>query len=198
MTDKPFSQACENNKQPILETIQPLLQKARSVLEIGSGTGQHAVYFAEQMPHLRWQCCDQAPYLAGIEAWRTDSGLTNLPPAVEFEVKSAPWPAGHYDAVYSANTLHIMSWAEVQTLFKRLGESTPAHTLLMIYGPFHIGGKATSDSNAQFDHMLRERDPLSGIRDLEAVNAEAAAAGFVHQHDYPLPANNRLQVWQKS
>jgi len=197
MTDKPYSQACENNKQPILDKIQPLLKSCSSVLEIGSGTGQHAVFFAGQMPHLRWQCCDQRPYLDGIEAWRQDSGLNTLPPAVEFEVMSSPWPAGRFDAVYSANTLHIMGWPQVEALFRRLGESTSPGTLLMVYGPFNIGGQFTSPSNAEFDQMLRQRDPASGIRGLEAVNAEALAAGFVHQHDYALPANNRLQVWRK-
>ncbi|MGB1905954.1 MAG: DUF938 domain-containing protein [Spongiibacter sp.] len=192
--EKPFSQACENNKTPILEQLLPALQDSRSVLEIGSGTGQHAVHFAAAMPHLQWQCCDQRPYLDGIRQWIADSHLSNLLPPQEFEVNHSPWPSGEFDTVYSANTLHIMSWPSVERLFARLAEQ-PGITRLCIYGPFNYHGDFTSDSNASFDRWLKDRDPLSGIRDMEAVNALAAEAGYTLHRDYAMPANNRLVIW---
>ncbi|MBD2857640.1 DUF938 domain-containing protein [Spongiibacter sp. KMU-158] len=197
MFEKPFSQACENNKQPILDVIRPLFQGSKSILEIGSGTGQHAVFFAEAMPHLQWQCADQAEYLAGIQQWLDDASLANISAPQTFEVNSSAWPSGNFDGVFSANTLHIMSWASVQVLFQRLGENMPEDSLLAIYGPFNYQGKFTSDSNAQFDQWLKSRDPQSGIRDFEAVCEQAETAGYSLLNDHAMPANNRLLCWHK-
>ncbi len=190
--NKPFSQACENNKQPILDIIQPLFEPCRSILEIGSGTGQHAVHFARAMPQLRWQCADQAEYLAGISQWLEESQLTNLLPVQEFEVNTSAWPKGEFDAVYSANTLHIMSWNAVQRLFDRLAEEMPADSLLVIYGPFNYNGAYTSESNASFDQWLKARDMQSGIRDFEAVTLLASVAGYELLDDHTMPAKNLL------
>ncbi len=194
---KPFSQACENNKAPILAIIKPLFQDRQSILEIGSGTGQHAVFFSAAMPHLRWQCADQAEYLPGINQWLQEANSAQLATPVEFEVNASPWPAGEFDAVFSANTLHIMSWPSVQRLFKRLGEQLPEDSLLCVYGPFNYEGEFTSDSNAQFDLWLKSRDPASGIRDFEAVNQLASDAGYELLSDNAMPANNRLLAWRK-
>lgn len=196
--NKPFSQACENNKRPILEVLIDAFADRRRVLEIGSGTGQHAVYFAEEMPQLQWQASDIKEHLAGIEQWRAAAGLANLPPAVEFDVNSGRWPCADVDAVFSANTLHIMSWPEVKTAFGLLHSHLPAGSKLCIYGPFNYHGRYTSDSNARFDDWLRTRDPHSGIRDFEKVDALAKAAGFALREDFAMPANNRLLYWHKS
>ena len=196
--DRPFSQACENNKQPILEVLQQELSGCDSVLEIGSGTGQHARYFAERMPRIAWQPTDRAPNLAGIESWREDYEGSNLLPAQPLDVSDPVWEIKVPAAVFSANTLHIMSWELVQTLFSRLAELAPEGSRLLVYGPFNYGGQYTSPSNARFDQWLAQQDPCSAIRDFEAVDALAAAAGYALESDYEMPANNRLLVWQRS
>lgn len=198
---KPFSQACENNKRPILEVLSNAFADRRRVLEIGSGTGQHAAFFAEHLPHLQWQPSDVKEHLVGIELWRGDAGLGNLRAAVEFDVNTQAWPcaaiAPVFDAVFSANTLHIMSWPEVETTFKLLGENLGAGGKLCIYGPFNYGGQYTSESNARFDQWLHARDPQSGIREFEKVDSLAIAGGFGLVDDFALPANNRLLYWAK-
>ena len=194
---KPFSQACENNKAPILTHLQDALAGAGRVLEIGSGTGQHAVHFARALPQLQWQCSDRPENLPGIEAWRQEAALDNLPPALTLDVQDETWPAGHFDAVYSANTLHIMSWECVELLFARVGALLPAGGQLIVYGPFNYQNQYTSPSNAQFDVMLRNRDPRSGIRDMASLNTLAASAGLQPSLDHAMPANNRLVIWRK-
>lgn len=195
--EKPFSQACENNKRPILDGLLPVMKQVDSVLEVGCGTGQHAVFFAEHMPWLRWQSCDQPEYLPGARLWIDEASLDNLPAPLPFEVNALPWPEGQFKALYSANTLHIMSWASVERFFARLRDEQPSLEWLCIYGPFNYNGAFTSPSNAEFDAFLKQRDPLSGIRDIEDVDAQASAAGFTLQHDHALPANNRLLIWQR-
>ncbi len=195
--DKPFSQACENNKQPIFNALKDLLDEVDSVLEIGSGTGQHAVHFASLKPQLRWQCCDQAEYLPGIQRWLDDAKLHKLPSPQCFEVNSSPWPQGEFQALFSANTLHIMSWPSVEQLFARIAREGQPLQWLWFYGPFNYGGEYTSASNAQFDAWLKNRDPQSGIRDFEAVNTLAENAGFRLHSDCALPANNRLLIWRR-
>lgn len=198
MPDRPFSQACENNKLPILEILDDVFAPSKKVLEIGSGTGQHAAYFAANMPWLQWQATDQHEYLPGVEAWRTESGLNNLLPAQPLDVRehSLPQPTNSFDAAFTANTLHIMHWASVVQTFELL-KTLAAHTRLCIYGPFNYGGEFTSPSNARFNQWLQDRDAGSGIRDIEAVSQLANAASFVLQQDYPMPANNRLLYFKK-
>ncbi len=198
MTAPPFSQACENNKQPILDILRPLLRDGDRVLELGSGTGQHARFFAEQLPGVTWQASDLPGNLPGIEAWRAGYSGGNLPAPLELDVRAQPWTAPLHEAVFTANSLHIMSWELVQTLFSRLAELAPEGSRLLVYGPFNYGGQYTSPSNARFDQWLAQQDPCSAIRDFEAVDALAAAAGYALESDYEMPANNRLLVWQRS
>ena len=194
---KPFSEACERNQGPILEVLRRAFAHRRTVLEIGSGTGQHAVHFAVHLPHVQWQPSDCAENLPGIEAWRVEAALPNLLPALVLDVNQPRWPETSADAVFSANTLHIMSWSEVQLFFAGIGRVLPSSAVLAVYGPFNLGSRHTSESNAHFDRMLRSRDPRSGIRDLEAVDALAAEQGLTLIEDVAMPANNRTLVWRR-
>lgn len=169
----------------------------RQVLEIGSGTGQHAVHFATAMPQLRWQCSDRVENLPGIRLWLNDAGLPNTPLPIELDVSGA-WPTQVYDAVFSANTLHILAWDEVEQFFDHLAEVTTPGAKLVIYGPFNYGGRYTSESNAEFDQWLQTRGTHMRIRDAEAVDALAEVAGFDLVDDIPMPANNRARVWQRN
>ncbi len=195
--DKPFAESCAENQQVILETIAPLLRERREVLEIGSGTGQHAVHFAAAMPHLRWQTTELAPHHAGIRLWIEDAGLANVLPPLELDVSGESWPAGSYDAVFSANTAHIMSWSQVQAMFAGVGRLLRPGGLCMLYGPFNYGGRYTSESNGRFDRWLKQRDPLSGVRDFEALDRLAQTRGMDLAADYEMPVNNRTLVWQR-
>ncbi len=182
----------------------------REVLEIGSGTGQHAVHVAAAMPWLRWQCSDHPDYLPGIRLWLDEASLPNTPApfALQAVAERAPrldpppvlpiHASGYgYDAVYSANTLHIMGWPEVQALFAALPMVLADDAVVAIYGPFNDGGGFTSDSNREFDTSLKARDPRSGIRDFEAVNACAEGIGLRLIADIAMPANNRTLVWHR-
>jgi cyclopropane fatty-acyl-phospholipid synthase-like methyltransferase len=194
---KPHAPSCDRNQGPILEVLWKHFSKSKQVLEIGSGTGQHAVHFAAAMPWLSWQTADMAESLPGIRLWLDEAALPNLPPPLELDVRG-PWPAGPYDAVFSANTLHIMGWPEVQKLFAALDGAMAKNAVLAVYGPFNYGGKFTSDSNAAFDVWLKERySPASGIRDFEAVNALAESIGLTLVADHSMPANNRTLVWTR-
>ena len=184
---KPFSEASERNRAPILTVLKRVLKNHRRVLEIGSGTGQHAAYFAPELPHLVWQTSDVASNLPDIRQWISD------PTPIELDVDK-PWPQIEADAVFSANTCHIMSWPQVERMFAGIG-TMKSVTTLCLYGPFNYGGKHTSDSNARFDAMLRTRDPASGLRDFEAICALATRAGLTLAEDNAMPANNRLLVW---
>ncbi len=193
---KPYAPACDRNRDPILGVLRRWFADRKRVLEIGSGTGQHACAFAAALPHLEWQTSDVAENLPGIHLWLEEAQLANLPPPVELDV-SGEWPKGSYDAAFSANTLHIMSWEEVRQFFPGLGRALGPDAMLAIYGPFNYGGRFTSDSNAEFDHSLKERDANMGIRDFEAVDALARSAGFELVEDAPMPANNRTLVWRR-
>lgn len=195
--NKPFSPACERNCEPILGVLRAHFADRRSVLEIGSGTGQHAVHFAAAMPTLIWQASDRAEHLAGIRAWLDEAALANTPPPIALDVTDEGWPNTRYDAIFTANTLHIMSWPEVERLFSRLPDIATSDALFAIYGPFNINGQFTSDSNQAFDASLKQRAAHMGIRDLEAVHALAAIAGFTRCiGDYTMPANNRCVIWK--
>lgn len=196
--ERPFSQACENNKGPILEILQQCLAAGSRVLEIGSGTGQHARFFAENLPNIHWQCTDMPENLPGIDSWRVGYVGDNLPPARELDVRTPHWDCGGADTVFTANSLHIMGWPAVQSLFRILGEQRPAEGQLLVYGPFNYAGCYTSDSNARFDQWLAQQHPDSAIRDFEAVDKLALGAGYVLQADYTMPANNRLLHWRRS
>lgn len=196
----PFSDACERNKGPILEVLRRSLgDTAGVVLEIGSGTGQHAVHFSRHLPHLSWQPTDLAEHLASLTARIGVEGPCNLLPPLELDVAQHDWPcvADSADAVYTANTLHIMDWKHVQALFRGVGRVLRPEGLLFVYGPFRYGGQYTSHSNHAFDDSLRQRDPSSGIRDFESVDELAAAQGLILREDAAMPANNQMLVWRK-
>lgn len=194
---KPFSEACERNREPILEILKSAFADASSVLEIGSGTGQHAVHFGAALPHLTWQTADLPDKHAGIRMWLEESGLNNVLLPLVLDVGADPWPVGNIDAVFTANTLHIMSWLEVGHLFRGIGRILYPGGPLCIYGPFNYNGAHTSDSNARFDAMLRTRDPASGIRDFEEVQKLGLQNGLIFAADHPMPANNRMLVFRK-
>ena len=197
----PFSEACERNKGPILEVLQRWLgHQAGLVLEIGAGTGQHAVHFARNLPRLSWQPTEQLEHLAALTARIETEGACNLLAPRELDVEQGTWPcaADSVDAVYTANTLHIVSWPQVQALFRGVGRVLRDDGMLIVYGPFRYGGQFTSHSNAIFDAELRARDSLSGLRDFEAVDALAMAQGLGLVEDCAMPANNQTLVWRRS
>lgn len=207
MTSKPYSESCERNRAPILQVLQQHLGQARTVLEIGSGTGQHAVHFAAAMPWLRWQASDHCDYLPGIRQWLDEAALPNTPVPLELQAVIGeglqplpPLPVhddvAGFDAVFTANTLHIMGWEQVQALFAGLPSLMAPEGLLVAYGPFNYNGAFTSDSNQHFDGWLKARDPRSGIRDFEAVDALARAHQLELREDVAMPANNRCLVWR--
>ena len=198
MMHRPFSQACENNKAPILAVLREELRGVDAVLEIGSGTGQHARYFAEHLPAINWQASDLPENLPGIEAWREGHKGANLPPPLPLDCRAERWPAPIPAAVFTANTIHIIPWPATESLFRTLGAAAPANSRLLIYGPFNYQGQYTSASNAHFDQWLQTQSTHSAIRDFESVDALARQAGYAPQADHPMPANNRLLVWRKA
>ncbi|MGD9582560.1 MAG: DUF938 domain-containing protein [Lysobacterales bacterium] len=194
---KPEAPSTERNREPILTVLREHFADRRRVLEIGSGSGQHAVYFAAALPHLHWQASDRADQLPGIEAWRQEAGLANTPAPIELDIDHWPWPALEVDAVFTANTLHIIGWDAVGQFFRGVGQVLGAGGKLLIYGPFNYQGQFTSASNASFDQWLRERDPASGIRDFEAVCVLAQGIGLDLIADIAMPANNRCLLFRR-
>lgn len=194
---KPFSQACQNNRDPILHHLKRLFEPVMAVLEIGSGTGQHAVHFAKALPHLQWYTSDLQEHHEGIGLWLAEYQLPNLHPPLALDVTEA-WPTvPAVDAVFTANTAHIMAWAAVEALFDGVGQILPEGGLLVVYGPVNYGGSYTSDSNERFDVWLKAQDPARGIRDFEKLQRLAQQAGLHIREDNDMPANNRLLVWEK-
>ena len=203
MNELPNAPSCERNREPILAVLQRFFTDRHDVLEIGSGTGQHAVFFAAAMPWLRWQCSDRAENLPGIRMWLEHASLPNTPKPVVLDVATGPWPRsqaadGRFDAAFSANTLHIMGWPQVEAFFAGLDSVLATEATLVVYGPFNYGGQYTSDSNREFDGWLKARDAQSAIRDFEAVDALAQRIGLRLIEDIAMPANNRCLVWRRS
>ncbi|MCG7980563.1 MAG: class I SAM-dependent methyltransferase [Candidatus Thiodiazotropha endolucinida] len=193
---KPYSEACDENKGPILEVLLRLYRDVQTVLEIGSGTGQHAVHFATAMPHLTWQTSDMEENHPGIRAWLREAALPNVRNPIGLDVNRA-WPAGEYDAIFSANTTHIMSWPEVELMFQGVGQVLKRGGCFALYGPFNYQGGYTSESNQRFDQWLKSRDPLSGIRDFEMLDELAASNHLIFSEDVEMPVNNRILVWYR-
>ena len=194
---KPYSESCDENRDPIFRVIRPLLADCSTVLEIGSGTGQHAVYFAARMPQLVWHTSDCADHLDGIRLWLQEAGLDNTRGPLELNVSTSAWPKFQVDAVFSANTAHIMHWPDVKALFAGVSSALNSGGHFLLYGPFNYGRQYTSESNAQFDQWLKSRDPRSGIRNFEDLNDLAAQESMLLRSDYEMPVNNRILYWEK-
>jgi hypothetical protein len=194
--DKPYSPSCDENREPILAVLQPLFREAHHLLEIGSGTGQHAVCFAAAMPHLRWQTSDVEANLPGIQAWLDEAELPNLPPPLPLDVTGI-WPDGPFEAVFSANTAHIMSADTVAAMFRGVGETLAPGGYFALYGPFNEGGCFISDGNRRFDAWLKIQDPRMGLRNLEDLQVLADRHGLDLMANHTMPVNNRTLVWQR-
>lgn len=194
---KPFSQACENNKQPILEVLTRVFSNAKMILEIGSGTGQHAVYFSQHLGQAKWQPTDRAENINGIKQWCDEFTHPNLLKPMVFDINDKQWPMPGCDAVFSSNTAHIMSWPLTQLFVQRVAKHLPPQGTFALYGPFNYNGQYTSESNRDFDGWLKQGAPERGIRDFEAMDTVASRHGLGLAEDCELPANNRLLVWQK-
>ena len=193
---KQFSEASERNREPILQVLRRVFGDRTAVLEIGAGTGQHAAYFAPALPHLVWQPSDVAENLPSVRLWREEAQTPGLREPLELDVDRA-FPAVEADAAFSANTCHILSWPQVERMFAGIAALLPKRGVFALYGPFNDGGKHTSPSNAEFDTWLRGRDPKSGVRDFEAIDALAQRHGLVLEEDNAMPANNRLLIFRK-
>lgn len=195
---KPYSPSSEQNQGPILEVLRTTFADRSRVLEIGSGTGQHAVHFAKHLTHLTWQTSDLAENHSGIRAWLDYARLPNVLAPLLIDAKDPVWPVSKVDAVFSANAVHIMSWDCVVGMFAGIGRVLGEGGILCLYGPFNYGGKFTSESNARFDGWLKAENPLSGVRDFEALDKLAFQQGLHLSDDIEMPVNNRCLVWQRA
>lgn len=196
--DKPFSQSCENNRAVILEKLERLLESGQRVLEVGSGTGQHAVYFAGHMPRVVWQTSDQLQYHAGINLWLNDAALSNALAPITLDVRAVDWSGMTYDVVFTANSLHIMAADAAEKFVRHVSLALRPGGLFIAYGPFNYEGTYSSESNARFDVWLKQQNLLSGIRDFEILNQCAKYGGMNLLEDMKMPANNSLLVWRKT
>lgn len=200
----PFSAAADRNKDVILETLRPYLKNRQKVLEIGSGNGQHAIHVTSALPHISWQCSDLAENVLGIADRLSADGNQRTPAPLALDVAAPPWPLPSpdteeaVDAIFTANTLHIMSFDHVEQFFERVAEGlSHENGVLCVYGPLKYGGDFTTDSNAAFDLQLKSWNPVSGIRDFEALDVLAQKAGLAFTADHKMPANNQLVVWER-
>ncbi len=197
MNTMPFSSAAERNRQPILEQLMKLLPQNGSVLEIGSGTGQHAVFFTQNMPGLMWQPSDREENLAGLETRFAAEGNENILPPIKLDVVHDSWPAYCYDAAYSANTAHIMAWEAVVAMFAGVSAHLDTGARFCLYGPFNIDNQFTSPSNAHFDASLRAEDSRMGIRDMAVIESLASLHEMKLEYKLAMPANNFILVFKK-
>lgn len=192
---KPYAESSEINKVPILAVLKEIFASRKRVLEIASGTGQHAVYFGRELPHLIWQPSELALHIAGIQAWLDEAQLPNVLAPLAIDVNDARWPVTTMDAIFNANTVHIISWQEVERLFAHIGRVIEPGGCVCFYGPYNYGGRFSSESNARFDVWLKSRNPNSGVRDFEAVSRLAESHGLDLLRDIAMPSNNRILVW---
>ncbi|WNC68311.1 DUF938 domain-containing protein [Thalassotalea nanhaiensis] len=192
-----YSPSCERNQDVILKQLLPILSSVSSVLEIGSYSGQHALHFCSSLSHLNWQPSDQHSLVANLNENLHRHNIDNIKPAIELDVSDpVQWPETKFDLIFSANTLHIMSWQHVVEMFNNLPKCLNNQSYLCIYGPFKYNGQYTSSSNANFQLWLQNRDPVSGIRDFEKINELAEDIGLTLLQDIAMPANNQLLIWK--
>jgi len=194
----PFSQACENNKQPILKVLKEYISDQESLLEIAGGTGQHGEFFAKSFPNLLWQTSDLPGAVADLNLRISEANLQNLPPALTLDVNDSNWNMKKYELLFTANSLHIMPEKSVENFFSRIPDALQKNGLVFIYGPFNYGGKFTTRSNAEFDEWLKEKDDRSGIRDFEVISELAVCVGLSLVADEQMPSNNQLLVFSGS
>jgi SAM-dependent methyltransferase len=195
---KPYAESCAENRDPILAVLHQIFADRREVLEIASGTGQHAVYFGAALPHLTWRTSELPDNHAGIRAWLDEAALNNVMPPIALDVNDPDWPVGEVDAIFNANTVHIVGWPAVERLFAGIGRVLAPGGVLCLYGPFNYNGAFTSESNARFDVWLKNRNPESGVRDFEALDRLAVAQGLSLIDDIEMPVNNRTLVWRRT
>ena len=194
---KPYSEACVRNQGSILNVLKRVFADSKNVLEIGSGTGQHAVYFGSHLPHLRWQTSDLEQNHAGIRLWLEEAKLENVLPPIILNANDSTWSVTEIDAIFSANVVHIMGWPEVIKMFSGIGRTLAPGGKLCLYGPFNYDGQFTSESNKQFDQWLKANNPASGVRDFEALDQLARQEGLVLSEDIEMPSNNRCLIWSR-
>jgi cyclopropane fatty-acyl-phospholipid synthase-like methyltransferase len=192
-----YSEACERNKEAILTVLCEAFSDCETILEIGSGTGQHAVHFARHLPGLCWQPSDKPEYLDGLRNRLTIEAPVNVAVPVELDVRMRPWPVDIFDGVFSANTLHFMSLECVEMFFRGIGRALSDRGVVCVYGPFRYNGEFTSESNARFDQTLKQGDARRGIRDFETVHEYATNEGLQLVRDVPMPANNQVLIWRR-
>ena len=197
MKNKPYAPAADRNKDAILQALLEEVDGVQKILEIGSGSGQHLCHFAMQLPNIGWQPSDLADKLPGINAWIADSACANIESPIELNVETDEWPIVQADLCYTSNTLHIVSWSAVESLFRGCARVLPRAGKLVAYGPVREHGAHTSQSNAEFDQMLRTSDPLSGVRDIEKLDQLAAQYQFAAARKVKMPVNNYLMIWQR-
>jgi len=198
MTDRPYAESTARNAAPILEVLKRELRDSQRVLEIGSGTGQHAVAFAAVLDHLHWQTSDLDEHHAGINAWIGASQIENVSAPLSIDVRTADVAVDGYDAAYSSNTAHIMGIDAVEKMYSLVGNALRVGGVFCLYGPFRRNGQFNTQSNADFDTNLRGRDPAMGIRDLEALDEFAAVNSLRRRRLYAVPSNNYVAVWRKT
>lgn len=198
MTEKPYAEYAARNAASILEILKREFRNCKCVLEIGSGTGQHAVAFATELDHLHWQTSDLDENHTGINAWIDAGELDNVMAPLSMDVRTADVEACTYDAAYSSNTAHIMGIDAVENMYTLVGRALCDGGVFCLYGPFRCDGRFNTQSNADFDTDLRGRDSAMGIRDLETLDTFAAANGLQRQRLYAVPSNNYVAVWQKT
>jgi cyclopropane fatty-acyl-phospholipid synthase-like methyltransferase len=196
--EKPYSASCDSNKAPILEVLyKTILPSDRRLLEIGSGTGQHAVYLAPKFPQLEWYPTDLSSNLSGMNLWFKEARIATIQKPIRLDVSKDDFPKLKFDVVFTANTLHIMHWKDCKAFMKLLGHRLREGSRAIFYGPFKYQGEFTSPGNAEFDLSLKAKDPLSGIRAFEDINNNMIKTGFELIEDYDMPANNRTLVYQR-
>ena len=201
--DKPldkrsYSPASARNRQPILEVLERVLPSAATVLELASGSGEHAIYFSKNLPHLTWQPSDvDDDGLASVESWVEHEALPNVRKPLRLDVCADDWIDEPVDAIYCCNMIHITPWEMTEALMRGVGKHLKAGGRLVTYGPYRIGDEHTAPSNASFDHSLRSRDARWGVRDFEAVSEEAKKNGLVFVERVAMPANNFILVFRK-